>query len=122
MKLSPKQAREIDILRYWVPESGNFDGLTDEDIRAYFDWSDKGVAHGRNVMTGRDGFCALFWAKNRRDLQITSYLEDWGDTLNAWSFTEIPFVVRKDITKRMRKPAILETAYREMASIILRII
>lgn len=107
LKLSRKQRRELDVLFYWVPSNCAFRRITAKQVLDYFAWSDKGIPHGRNVMANRDGFCALYWAKNRRDLQITSYLEDWGSTMNAWSFTGMPRLVVEDIARRMNKPAIL---------------
>lgn len=108
MKLSNKQAIEIKVLRYWIPSDVKFKRITDKQITDFFLWSDRGRPHGRNVLTDRDGFCALFWAKNRRDLQISSYLEDWGETIMAWDFDEMPQYIVEDIAKRMRKPAIIE--------------
>ena len=102
-KLSNKQQRELRILKWWKPANVKWGRITNRQIRIFFDWSDKGVAHGRNVMNSRDGFCALYWAKNRRDLQITMYLRDWGETVNAWSFKRMGKEVKEDISKRMRK-------------------
>lgn len=107
MRLSRKQRQELEVLRYWVPSNCSFKRITSKQILDYFSWSDRGHAHGRNTFVDRDGFMALFWAKNRRDLQITSYLEDWGNTMNAWSFSDMPEIVQRDIAKRMRKPAIM---------------
>lgn len=108
MKLTTKQAKELKVLRYWIPGNWKHQHITQKQISDFFAWSDRGVAHNRNVISDNDGFTALYWAKNRRDLQIQSYLEDWGFTMNAWSFSEMPNYIREDIAKRMRKPAILE--------------
>lgn len=108
MKLTNKQRRELRILKWWKPSAIKWGRITDKQLQDFFAWSDRGIPHGRNVMNERDGFCALYWAKNRRDLQIQSYLEDWGDTMNAWSFTGIPREVKEDIAKRINKPKILD--------------
>jgi hypothetical protein len=107
MKLSQKQQRELQILKWWKPSNVKWGYITKKQIEDFFAWSDKGIKHGRNPMTDRDGFSALYWAKNRRDLQIQSYLEDWGSIMNAWSFTDMPLEVKEDIAKRMSKPAIV---------------
>lgn len=102
-KYSHKQARELRILKWWKPGNVAWGRITDKQVAAFFAWSDKGIPHGRNTLTDRDGFCALFWAKNRRDLQITQYREDWGTIMNAWSFSGIPREVKDDIAKRLGK-------------------
>lgn len=111
-KLSKKQQRELRILKWWKPSNVKWGRITTKQAQAFFAWSDRGVPHGRNVLgiaRGKmDGFCALYWAKNRRDLQIQSYKEDWGNTMNAWSFTGMPIEVREDIAKRINKPEILK--------------
>lgn len=107
-KLSSKQERELKILRYWIPSNFKHKRITAKQVNEFFAWSDRGIAHGRNTLSDNDGFCALFWAKNRRDLQISSYLEDYGSTMNAWSFDEMPRYIVEDIAKRMKKPSIIE--------------
>lgn len=108
MKLTKKQQKELRILKWWRPSNVRWGRITDEQVEAFFGWSDNGIPHRRNTMVERDGFCALFWAKNRRDLHISSYLEDWGDTMNAWSFTGFPLEVKEDVAKRIGKPETLK--------------
>lgn len=103
MRLSQKQQRELKILKWWKPTNVKWKRITKKQIEAFFAWSDRGKAHGRNILNDRDGFCALLWAKNRRDLQIAMYIEDWGITMNAWSFTGMPREVKEDIGKRIGK-------------------
>lgn len=107
MRLTGKQAHELKILRYWIPSNVKWKRKTQKQVQAFFAWSDRGIPHGRNVLNDRDGFCSLYWAKNRRDLQIQSYIEDWGTTMNAWSFDGMPQDVVMDISKRMQKAAIV---------------
>lgn len=106
-RLTSKQQRELRILKWWKPSNVKWEAITRKQIADFFAWSDRGIPHGRNVLSGKDGFCALYWAKNRRDLQIASYLEDWGDTTNPFSFIGVPLEVRQDIAKRMNEPSIL---------------
>lgn len=113
MKLSRKQERELKILRYWIPSNYSHKRITQKQVDDFFAWSDRGKPHGRNVLgvsrdNKADGFTALYWAKNRRDLQIASYKEDWGNTVSAWTFDEEPRYIVEDIAKRLKKPAILE--------------
>lgn len=108
MKLTSKQRNELKILRYWIPSNLAHKRLTQKQVDKFFAWSDKGIKHGENIISPPwTGFKALYWAKNRRDLQIASYLEDWGSTMNAWSFDDMPKHIRIDIAKRMKKPAII---------------
>jgi hypothetical protein len=103
LSLSQKQQRELRILKWWKPSNVQWGRITQKQIRDFFAFSDRGIRHGRNLLMDRDGFSALYWAKNRRDLQIAMYLEDWGDTMNAWSFKRLPKEVKDDIGKRIGK-------------------
>jgi hypothetical protein len=108
MKRSTKQQVEFAILMWWIPENYEYRPITDKDVDDFFAWSDRGVPHGRNILSDHDGFCALYWAKNRRDLQITTYLEDWNYIIGVWDFDEEPPYIVKDIAKRLKKPVLLQ--------------
>jgi hypothetical protein len=109
MKLSNKQKQELEAIRYFIPSWVTFDPITDKDIETFFAWSDRGIKLKINVMSmERTGLHALYYGKKYRDLQITSYLEDWGTYMNAWSFDEMPLNIVEYIAKRINKPAILE--------------
>ena len=109
MKLSKKQRDELAAIEYFIPSWVEFEPVTDYDIERFFAWSDKGVKLDINLLSPPwTGLHALFYGKKYRDLQITSYLEDWGNTMNAWSFNEMPKDVAAYIAKRMDKPAIME--------------
>lgn len=108
MKLTSKQSKELEVIRYFIPDNVDFANITEKDIADFFAHSDRGVPHGRNPMTERDGFCALYWGKQRRDLQIAMYLEDWGQTCSPYDFVEEPKAVAEFMSKRMNKPSIMQ--------------
>jgi len=106
MKLTKNQQFEIDTLKHFIPSNVKFQEITDKDIEKFFNWSDKGIPHNENIVISKDGFSALMWAKNRRDLQITTYIEDWGETLTAVDFVDEPEELAIFFSKRMKKPGI----------------
>jgi len=109
MRLSKKQSDELEAVKYFIPGWVAFDQITDEDIQNFFSWSDSGTPLGINPLRAPwSGLHALYYGKKYRDLHITSYLEDWGTVLNAWSFDEMPESVVRYIAKRMKKPEIIK--------------
>ncbi len=108
MKLTSKQQRELDVIKYYIPSNCSFGWITDEDISTFFQWSDRGISYKQNPLVERDGFCALYWGKQRRDLQVTSYLQDWGNTANVYDFTNEPRFLVEYLAQVMKKPVILE--------------
>lgn len=113
MRTTGKQRSELVAIKYFVPSWVSFDEITDNDVERFFAWSDKGKPLGENVMSPPwTGIKALYWGKKYRDLHITTYLEDWGETLTAWDFREFPRDVAEYLSKRMGKPGIM-SAYDE---------
>jgi len=71
MKLTKKQQREIEILKYFIPKD-LFRKLTEQEIKEYFDWSERGspiiVEQG---LYGHGNILAL--GKEWRDWHIQNY-------------------------------------------------
>jgi hypothetical protein len=110
VRLSTKQQRELEILRWFTDYSKD---ITDEDIKRYFDASDRGIGAKDaklallNPSKYPAGFSKLIAAKSRRDLQIESWKEDWGSTVNAWSFTDEPQVIAEWVAEVLDREAII---------------
>lgn len=103
MKLSKKQRLDLDICLYY--SAGDAEP-TEEDIAAYFAWSDRG---DKAFLTRKTpGTLRIRWGKTHRDLQVTSYLEDWGKYITAVDLaTEEPEFICEWLSKVMNKPAII---------------
>lgn len=70
-KLTKKQIDELDFLMDNRPTNVDWADQTEDDIRMFFEWSDKGmhkdIASIPTYKTeGRTGFHALVWAKKWR--------------------------------------------------------
>lgn len=109
MKLTLKQQKELQVIKYYIPSNCVFSEVTDSDIARFFAWSDKGIGKdsiATEAMQTNTGLAALYWGKQRRDLQITSYLEDWGTYITATDLAEEPEYIAEYLSKRMKKPGI----------------
>lgn len=110
IRLSKKQRQDVESVKYFIPTTVDFDPVTDADVQTYLDWSDRGIGKKeieQEAMQKTTGLAAMYWGKNRRDLQISSYLEDWGSTCTAMDFVEEPREVVEFIARAMKKPGIL---------------
>lgn len=120
MKLSKKQQEDLASALYYAPGNCIFNEPTEADIKRYFDWSDKGIGkkqieadmsleNRKNAGTSNaySGFAKIYYGKRNRELMITMYLEDWGDTVNAWSFSDEPETVKAFLRRAMKKEAIV---------------
>lgn len=117
MRLSRKQQLELDAIKYFIPGWVDFQPITEKDIEQFFAWSDRGVPLPINPnLKPLTGLHALYFGKRYRDLHITTFLDDWGNTLLAWDFQEFPRNVAEYLSKRMNKPAIME-AYNEQLAV-----
>jgi hypothetical protein len=101
MKLSNRQQLDLDTVMYYytshvVP--------TEDDIESYFAWSDR----GKKAFITRDtpGAERLRTGKTYRDLQVTSYIEDWGKYITATDLAEEPEFICRWLAKVMNKPGI----------------
>lgn len=109
MNLSKKQQNELALIKWFV---GDVE-ITEADVKKFFDYSDRGIGKKdaqRALYNPQDytpGFVALISSKGRRDLQVQAWKEDWGDTLNAWSFIDEPQFVVEWIAKVLDREAIL---------------
>lgn len=73
LKLSKKQNDELQTLLYFTPEMYKDIEVTDDDIKKYFEWSDKGMHKECVNSTALNGFNALVWGKRRRGIHIAVY-------------------------------------------------
>lgn len=105
MKLSKKQTLDFKTILYYY--ESNIEP-TNEDIEAYFAWSDKGDKTFLTLKT--PGADRLRYGKTYRDLQVTSYIADWGKYITSVDFaTEEPEYICLWLSKVMNKPAIYTT-------------
>lgn len=115
MKLTNKNCREIEILEMFKPAMFHNIPITDNDIKRFFDYSDRG--RGKDEYTKRianetqtkkyTGLSAMHWAKRNRDLTVRMWEEDWGSTLNAYSFVPDTRPMAEFASKSLHKLAIL---------------
>lgn len=116
MRLSKKQHEDLESALYYTPSNCVFKPVSEQDIKRYFDWSDKGIGKKqieddlraeiqRNSAksTKYSGFAKICFGKRNRELMITMYLEDWGSTMNAWSFPEEPESIKNFLRRAMKK-------------------
>lgn len=115
MRLTSKNQKELRLIRYYIPDFMLDIDIDDESIKTYFDWSDRGI--GKKEVEERiadenrtkkfTGLSALYFGKRYRDLAVTSYLEDWGDTCTSSDFVDEPKEVAEFLSKAMNKPGII---------------
>lgn len=103
MKLTKKQQYELKTLGWFLVG----DESSDQDIKDYFALNDKGIKKPLSTIAPYNGYDRLVFAKRDRDLQIASYREDWGDTLNAWSFLDEPQDYVEWVADKLDRPAII---------------
>lgn len=107
MKLTRKQQKELDILLWFA----DYPKVTDDDIKQFFDYSDKGIGNADSVLTQPNeyssGFVALMSAKRNRDLQITDWKADWGHTVTAWDFIDEPQHIAEWVAEKLDREAVM---------------
>lgn len=84
MKLSQKQRTDLDSCLYFLPNNcaQMKQQITDDDIRAYFNWSDKG---DKSFLNNPSRGCqAIRWGKTYRELFITDMLRDLDKIIFVW--------------------------------------
>ena len=99
MKLTNKQKFEVSILAWFSDKPFN-----DNDIRIFFEYSDKGMHKELGLNLGGN---PLLIAKKHRDITVKQWMEDWGDTLNAWSFLDEPQFIVEWIAKTLDRESII---------------
>lgn len=107
VRLTNKQLAELKVIKYYIPSNIKFKRITSKQIKLFFDWSDKGIKPNINFTTDRSGFSALYWGKQRRDLQVSQYIEDWGYTLSLWDLLTEPKYIREYLGKALGKVKLL---------------
>lgn len=109
MRLSNKQQKELRIIEHFVPDNTNFPEPTEEDIEDFFAFSDKGEKR-REINRNRpfNGYDRLMWAKNRREVTVSMWREDWGYILTAMDFLDEPREIAEFASKALSKPGIME--------------
>lgn len=67
-KLTKNQKKELIVLEYFTPSNIEWGEKNDDDIKRYFEWSEKGL-HKKDVtmntttIAGRSCFHRLYWSK-----------------------------------------------------------
>lgn len=113
-RLTTKQRQDLETAKFFIPDDFQHVPITDNDVRRYFDWSDKGIGKEgieREARQTNTGLAALYWGKQRRDLQVASYIEDWGTYLTPFDFVDEPEFLVTWLARVMHKPFLL-TAWR----------
>lgn len=101
MKLSNKQELDLKSCLYFQ----NGEEPTEEDIKAYFAWSDRGDKSFLSLDT--PGASRIRYGKQYRDVQVTSYKEDWGHYITVTDFMDEPRWFCEWLSNVLKKPAIL---------------
>lgn len=115
MRLTGKNQKEMHLLKHYTPTFLKDIEVTRADAEIYFDWSDRGKRRteiesriaDENRTKNFTGLSALYFGKRYRDLAITSYIEDWGETLTADDFTDEPREIAEFVAKAIHKPGLL---------------
>lgn len=103
MKLSKKQELDLKSVLYFYENGAK---PTDDDIEAYFAWSDRGDKRFTTLDT--PGANTIRYGKQYRDVQVTAYKQDWGKYITATDFaTEEPRWYCEWVGNVLKKPAIL---------------
>ncbi len=69
-KISDKQKIDIEVIKYFIPSRVNYPKLTEQDIRKFLEYSDKGLHKGSVDERVFDGFNALVQGKRWRGIHI----------------------------------------------------
>lgn len=96
-KLTNKQKYELSILGWFADKPFN-----DKDVQVFFERSTKGL---HKSVKWEDN--PVMVAKVRRDIQVKYWMEDWGDTLNAWSFIDEPQHIAEWVAKTLDREAVI---------------
>lgn len=110
MKLTKKQQQEIDVLK-WFAQKPYL--ITDDDIQTFIEISEQGKHKDiatRALLQPKDfsqGIVELLAAKKNREITVKMWMEDWGDTVNSWSFTDEPQLIAEWIAKTLDREAIM---------------
>ena len=79
MKLSRKQQLELEAIKEFIPSWCTFEPITDDDLKTFFDFSDRGIKYEMTPDKQLTGLGALHYGKQYRDLHITMYRQDIQD-------------------------------------------
>lgn len=109
MKLTSKQRKELDVLRWFARKP---EAITDSDVQDYFAYSDRGEKKelGKALLQPKnfsEGIVTLLQAKKNREVTVKMWMEDWGGNLNAWSFMDESLYMAEWIAETLDRPAIL---------------
>lgn len=85
MKLTNKQQKEIDLIKYFIPENMKSIGISDENIKKYFELVEEGkhkhetAHHTLKPISETTGYGALLHGLVRRDINIAMYIQDFKE-------------------------------------------
>lgn len=83
MKITNKQEKELNLVKWFIPEMMTSIEIKEEDIIKFFENSEQAKHKeevSRRMMQGvdkADGFIALMTGKSRRDINIDMYITDF---------------------------------------------
>lgn len=95
MKLSHKQQEELNDLKTYIPNWCKWDVISSDDIKIYFEWSERGLHKDKiknctsdyeiindvwNYKPNRSGLGSLVWAKKWRERQF-AIEKEWKERL-----------------------------------------
>lgn len=85
MKLTSKQQKEIDLVKYFVPNEMSKVEISDKDVEKYFELVEQGkhkheTAHHTMKPTNETtGYGALLHGLIRRDINVSMYTKDFEE-------------------------------------------
>ncbi len=110
--LTNKQSKEIELIKWFVPQMFSRVEITDGDIQKFFENSEQGKhkdeIRKRMLETAdkADGFIALMHGKLRREVNIAMYIKDFQEYRQAlaevWCRSQdFPEFVAQEIIKKL---------------------
>ena len=83
--MTNKQTKELELVKWFIPEMFSNIQITDEDIKKFFENSEQGKHKDEvkeRIMQSADkadGFIALMHGKARREISIAMYIQDFKE-------------------------------------------
>ena len=113
MKLTNKQQKEIELIKYFIPLGMEKTEVSDKDIEKYFELVEEGkhkheTAHHTMKPTNETtGYGALLHGLIRRDINITMYAKDFEEyrksLVEVWvEEQDFPTLVAELIIKKLQ--------------------
>ena len=117
MKLTKNQKKELTVLLWFRPLNSPKGEVTQDDIKKFFDYSDKGIGRQDAELCLAQpagfspGFVGLMAGKKYRDLQVKDWKEGWGNPdagcVTSWDFIHEPREIAEWVTEVLDREAII---------------